>query len=167
MALDSPAGAVCTQRVPLAPVPGRGGPKRQRRLRPGTGRAGRAQQGRSYPGERLSSLSANCTEYKKGVNTLVRTFRSAHHRCSWVLDGGAMGADELLLAQSWLRSRRSITAAIEWRDTIVWFAMLKRMDGDIVGLLLSSRQCRSPPAVPVSKLQWSGLELRSQDGRPG
>jgi hypothetical protein len=30
-----------------------------------------------------------------------------------------MGADELLLAQSWLRSRRSITEAIEWRDTIV------------------------------------------------
>jgi hypothetical protein len=71
-----------------------------------------------------------------------------------------MGADELLLAQSWLRSRRSITAAIEWRDTIVWFATLKRMDGSIVGLLLSSRQCRSPPGCAGERtpLEWPGIE---------
>jgi hypothetical protein len=69
-----------------------------------------------------------------------------------------MGTDESPLEPGWLRPHVFIATAIDLGVAIVVFAVRKRLDDHAVWRLLSSRGGRSPPAVPVSELQWIALE---------
>jgi hypothetical protein len=69
-----------------------------------------------------------------------------------------MGTDQSPLEQGWLTPRVSIATAIDLGVAIVAFVVRKRLDDHAVWRLLSSRGGRSPPAVPMSELRWSGLE---------
>jgi hypothetical protein len=72
-------------------------PRRRRRRPPGSrsrdARAPRA------PGASLCSMPLNYGIRKKGTDALVRTFRPAHHRCSWVPDRGAVHGHRRVVAR--------------------------------------------------------------------
>jgi hypothetical protein len=69
-----------------------------------------------------------------------------------------MDTDESSPEPGSLRPHISIATAIDLGAAILAFTVRKRLDDHAVWRLLSSCGGRSPPAVQLSDLRWSGLE---------